>query len=102
MRQGEQGHIIRDIISESEGERKGVRSKGVLEHDIKVDEEEETNHEELVEEEIVGECEVIPLGMERVCPDDPPDEIISSPVSRLNIYRAENTVAVNHVKVCYI
>jgi len=98
MRQGEQGHIIRDIISESEGERKGVRSKGVLEHDLKVDEEEETNHEELVEEEIVGECEVIPLGMERVCPDDPPDEIISSPVSRLNIYRAENAVAVNHVK----
>jgi len=99
MRQGEQGHIIRDIISESEGERKGVRKQGVVEQNITVDDEDEgETHEELVEEEIVGECEVVPLGMERICSDEPPDEIISSPVSKLNIYRSENKVAVEQVK----
>ena len=83
MRQGEQGQQIRDIISESEGERKGVRKQQGFEQNIKVDEEEDMeNHEELVEEEIVGECDLVPLGMEGNCSDEPPDKIISSPISK--------------------
>jgi len=99
MRQGEQGRQIRDIISESEGERKGVR-KQIVEQDVKVEEEEEVvQHEELVEEEIVGECELVSLGMEGICCDEPPDEIISSPISKLNIFRSDvNTVRVENVK----
>jgi len=90
MRQGDQGQQIRDIISESEGERKGVRKPLVLGTDLKVEDEEEMEeHEELVEEEIVGECEVVPLGMEGICCEEPPDEIISSPISKLNMYRSD-------------
>jgi len=93
VRQGEQGQQIRDIISESEGERKGVK-KQVIEESMKIEEEETENHEELVEEEIVGE-----LGMEGICSDEPPDEIISSPVSKLNIYRTNPPLSVvDHVK----
>ena len=103
MRQGEQGQQIRDIISESEGERKGVRKQQGFEQNIKVDEEEDMeNHEELVEEEIVGECDLVPLGMEGNCSDEPPDKIISSPISKLNMYRSEIIqVGVEHVKVFY-
>eukprot|EP00092_Neocalanus_flemingeri_P000531 GFUD01000564.1.p1 GENE.GFUD01000564.1~~GFUD01000564.1.p1 ORF type:complete len:327 (+),score=110.93 GFUD01000564.1:97-1077(+) len=100
MRQGDQGRQVRDIISESEGERKGVRKQHIMEQDVKVEEEEEiAEHEELVEEEIVGECELVPLGMEGICSDEPPDEIISSPISKLNMYRGDiNTVGVEAVK----
>ena len=80
MRQGDQGQQIRDIISESEGERKGVRKQQGFEQNIKVDEEEDMkNHEELVEEEIVGKCDLV----DGYCSDEPPDKIISSPISKL-------------------
>ena len=95
------GQQVRDIISESEGERKGVRKQEIIDQDVKVEEEEEiAEHEELVEEEIVGECELVPLGMEGICSDEPPDEIISSPISKLNMYRSDiNTVGLESVKV---
>lgn len=101
MRQGDQGQQIRDIISESEGERKGVRKPQVLGTDMKVEDEDEMEeHEELVEEEIVGECELVSLGMEGICCDEPPDEIISSPISKLNMYRSDiSTERVENVKV---
>eukprot|EP00090_Calanus_glacialis_P025182 TRINITY_DN39232_c0_g1_i1.p1 TRINITY_DN39232_c0_g1~~TRINITY_DN39232_c0_g1_i1.p1 ORF type:complete len:340 (-),score=109.56 TRINITY_DN39232_c0_g1_i1:121-1140(-) len=100
MRQGDQGQQIRDIISESEGERKGVRKPQVLGTDMKVEDEDEMeDYEELVEEEIVGECELGPLGMGGICCDEPPDEIISSPISKLNMYRSDiSTERVEHVK----
>lgn len=101
MRQGDQGQHIRDIISESEGGRKGVRKPQVLGTDVKVEDEEEMEEEqdEIVEEEIVGECELVPLGMEGICCEEPPDEIISSPISKLNMYRSEvSTDRVENVK----
>ena len=87
LRQGDLGQHIRDIISESEGERKGVRRcedvhdelKGSSNLDVK---------EEVVEEEIVGECELVPVDLD-ISRDDPPDEIISSPISKLSMYRNE-------------
>ena len=94
VRQGEQGQQIRDIISESEGERKGV-NKQDIEEAMKIDAEETENHKDLVEEELIGK-----LGMEGKCNDEPPDEIINSPVSMLNIYRTNPPPSVvHHVKV---
>jgi len=98
LRQGDQGQHIRDIISESEGERKGVRRcedalnelKGSCNVDVK---------EEVVEEEIVGECELVPVDLD-ISRDDPPDEIISSPISKLSMYRNEpNSRELENVKV---
>jgi len=88
IRNGEQGQHVRDIISESEGERKGIKHF-YAEKNIKVEVEDAESNEEVVEEEIVNECEMMSLGLNNICHNEPPDEIISSPVSKLNIYRNE-------------
>jgi len=102
---GEQGKILRDIIRESEGERiKPMRVENIRsdseslgkEVEIKRETDESVSEDEYcempceqVEEEIVGECEVVSLGCmvgeDLRGSDEPPDEIISSPLSKMKM-----------------
>jgi len=117
LRNKDQGPMIRDIISESEGER-NIRPMRVdhirndseekeKDEGIEVKTEEGLGFSEEVEEEIVSECELVSLscmaGEQGRGIDEPPDEIISSPLSKMNMARRDNLTA-NHlsatVKVC--
>jgi len=96
--QGEQGQNIMDIVRESEGGKlKSNLSLAVTrpppseEENIIMSPESSVREEssELVEEEIVGDYEV-----------EPPDEIISSPISKLDIFKNNpNIKDVDNIRV---
>jgi len=81
--QGGAGQQLQDIVSESEGERKGVRQRCEEAASVTVSVKAETQHEE---EEMVKLPSCQPAAPPSTIKKEPPDEIETSPVSKLSYY----------------